>query len=297
MAEENVFRSGYVSIVGRPNTGKSTLLNVLAGQKLAIVSKRPQTTRNRILGIRNLPGAQIIFIDTPGLHEPRNLLGRTMVRTVKDVLREIDAVLLVVESSGITARDRAVAESLQGVGKPVILIVNKVDLVRKPDLLKVMDDGRAMFGFADIIPVSAMKRDGIDRILDVLSTLLPEGPKYYPDDIVTDQLERFMAAEIIREKIMRKTSDELPYSVAVEVLRWRERPDGLVAIDANIYVEREGQKAIIIGKRGIMLKSIGTAARADMEKLLNAKVFLELWVKVRKNWRNDDQLLKELGYR
>jgi GTP-binding protein Era len=292
-----VFHSGYVSLVGRPNVGKSTLLNVLLGQKIAIVSEKPQTTRNRIVGIKTLESAQIIFIDTPGIHRPMNLLGRTMVRTVKDVLKEIDLVVLVTEADARAAMDREIIESFRNIDKPVILLINKIDKVHYPDLLPVIDMYRNQFAFSEIIPVSAIKGEGVDTLVSSIVRHLPEGPKYYPDELVTDQYERFMVAEIIREKIMSRTTDEIPYSVAVEVIEWNEREDGVVFISANIYVEREGQKGIIIGVKGNRLKTIGTLSRMEMERLLGTKVFLQLWVKVRKGWRDDKRILDELGYR
>ncbi len=291
------FRSGYVSIIGRPNVGKSTLLNALLGQKISIVAARPQTTRNRILGIKNLPEAQIIFIDTPGIHKPQNLLGEAMVRTAREVLEEIDVVLFVAEAGRQAEKDRIIIESLARVAKPVFLIINKIDEVKKQDILPMMDRYSELFHFSEIIPVSALKGDGIGIVLQKILEHLPAGPKYYPDDIVTDQIERFMAAEIIREKIMEKTGEEVPYSVAVDIDSWTERPDGVVAIAGNIYVEREGQKGIIIGAKGRMLKEVGTLARIDIERLLGTRVFLQLWVKVKRGWRDDKKILHDLGYR
>jgi GTP-binding protein Era len=291
------FRSGYVSIIGRPNVGKSTLLNVLLGQKVAIVSAKPQTTRNRIMGIRTTEDAQIIFIDTPGIHTPQNLLGKTMIAAVKDAMREIDLVVFVTDAGRHFKDDRVIAEYLGGVEIPVILLINKIDLVPRAELLPLTAAYGELFPFREIIPVSAAKRDGTDLLLRKITEYLPEGPRYYPDEYVTDQIERTMAAEIVREKIMERTSDEIPYSVAVEVIEWKEREDGLIAISAHIYVEREGQKGIIIGEKGRVLKAIGTRARTDLERLLNARVFLQLWVKVRKGWRDDRRALDELGYK
>jgi GTP-binding protein Era len=291
------FRSGYVSIIGRPNVGKSTLLNVLLGQKVAIVSAKPQTTRNRIMGIRTTEDAQIIFIDTPGIHTPQNLLGKTMIAAVKDAMREIDLVVFVTDAGRHFKDDRVIAEYLGGVEIPVILLINKIDLVPRAELLPLTAAYGELFPFREIIPVSAAKRDGTDLLLRKITEYLPEGPRYYPDEYVTDQIERTMAAEIVREKIMERTSDEIPYSVAVEVIEWKEREDGLIAISAHIYVEREGQKGIIIGEKGRVLKAIGTRARTDLERLLNARVFLQLWVKVRKGWRDDKRVLDELGYK
>ncbi|MDA8078099.1 MAG: GTPase Era [Nitrospiraceae bacterium] len=291
------FRSGYVSIIGRPNVGKSTILNAVLGQKISIVSPRPQTTRNRIMGVKNLDNAQIIFIDTPGLHRPRTLLGESMVTTVREVLREIDVVVFVAETGPRIEQDRLIIGTLDGVDKPVILVINKIDQLRKAEILRVIDSYRALYPFHEIIPVSALKNDGVDLLPERIARCLPEGPKYYPDDLLTDQYERFMAAEIIREKIMERTSEEIPYSVAVEITDWTEREDGMVSIGAQIYVEREGQKGIIIGGKGRMLKTVGSLARMEIEGLLGTRVFLQLWVKVRKGWRDDKRMLHDLGYR
>ncbi len=290
------FRCGYVSLIGRPNVGKSTLLNALIGEKVAIVSPKPQTTRNRIMGIRNLPEAQIVFLDTPGIHKPRHKLGECMVREATGTFHDVDVVLFLVEPGEPAAGDGAIIESLAGLKKPVFLIINKVDTIKKQELLPVIDVYAKLYSFREIIPLSALDGDGLDHLQAALLALLPAGPRLYPDDILTDQAERFMAAEAIREKIMQQTNDELPYSIAVEVLTWKEKKDGLVAIQANIYVERDSQKGIIIGKHGARLKEIGTAARADIERLLGDRVFLELWVKVRKDWRNDERALKDLGF-
>jgi GTP-binding protein Era len=295
------FRSGYVSIIGRPNVGKSTLLNSILSEKIAIVTKKPQTTRNRIVGIKTLPEAQIIFIDTPGIHRPRHKLGEAMVRTAMEALKEVDVILLMVEPHEPEKGDKVLIDILKKVFRPgrtpVFLLLNKTDIVRKSDLLPLIEHFKELYPFKEIIPISALIQDGIDLLIKRICDYLPPGPMYYPDDLVTDQLERFMVSEIIREKIMNMTEEEIPHSVAVEVTEWKEREDGLISISSNIYVEREGQKGIIIGKKGTMLKSIGSAARVDMEKLLNTKVFLELWVKVKKNWRDDKRLLHELGYK
>jgi GTPase len=291
------FHSGYVSITGRPNVGKSTLLNSILGEKIAIVTTKPQTTRNRIIGIKTLADAQIIFMDTPGIHKPRHRLGHTMVQAALEALSEVDVVLYVVEPSEPVRQDITVIDKFGRLHCPVFLVINKIDTVRKGEILPVIARFKDIYAFREIIPVSALKRDGIDLLLEKVRANLPAGPKYYPEDLVTDQIERFMASEIIREKIMGATEQELPYSVAVEIIKWEERSDGLIMISSNIYVERDSQKAIIIGKNGSLLKSIGSAARIDIEKLLNTKVFLEIWVKVKKHWRNDMRLLRELGYK
>lgn len=295
--EQIKFRSGYVAITGRPNVGKSTLLNAILGEKVSIVTPKPQTTRNRITGIKTLPEAQIIFLDTPGIHHPRHILGETMVRAAKEALSEVDIILFMIEPKELRREDKAVMDLLKSVKIPVFLLLNKIDTVKKTELLPLIESFGEMYSFKEIIPVSAMKLDGISLLIKKICEYLPEGPKFYPDDIITDQMERFMVSEIIREKIMDKTEQEIPHSVAVEIIEWKEREDGLVSIQSNIYVERESQKAIIIGRRGEMLKSIGTDARLETERLLNTKVFLQLWVKVKKNWRDDNLLLKELGYK
>jgi len=290
------FRSGYVSIIGRPNVGKSTLLNAILGEKIAIVTPKPQTTRNRIVGIKTLSHAQIIFIDTPGIHRPKHALGETMVKVALRVLDEVDIILFMVEPHEPKRGDRSIIDSLKKVKTPVFLLINKIDTVKKSEILPVIDTFEKSYLFKEIIPVSALKQDGISILFDSVYGYLPQGPKYYPDDLITDQFERFMVSEIIREKIIDMTEEEIPHSVAVEVVQWNEREDGLISILCNIYVEREGQKGIIIGKHGTMLKSIGSTARSDIEKLLNTKIFLDLWVKVKRNWRNDKRMLKEFGY-
>jgi GTP-binding protein Era len=294
--KNNEFRSGFVSIIGRPNVGKSTLLNTILGEKVAIVTSKPQTTRNRILGIKTLPDTQIIFIDTPGIHKPRHRLGEIMVKTTMEALQEVDIILFMVEPHKPSGSDKVSMELLKKVQSPVFLLINKIDIIKKTELLPIIDNYKEMYQFHEIIPLSALKQDGIHLLIKKICEYLPYGPRYYPDDIHTDLLERFMVSEIIREKVMEMTEEEVPHAVAVEITDWLEREDGLISISSNIYVEREGQKGIIIGKRGAMLKSIETAARIDIEQLLNTKVFLELWVKVKKDWRDKKGVLTELGY-
>ncbi len=290
------FRSGFVSIIGRPNVGKSTFLNAVLGQKVSIVTSKPQTTRNRILGIKTLADAQIIFIDTPGVHRPRHGLGAAMLREVRRAVKEVDVILYMVEPTRPSQADGQAMRLFDRLDKPVLLLINKVDKVKKPDLLPVIDSYMRLHPFEEIIPISALRGEGIDTVLMEVKKYLEAGPKYYPDDLVTDRLERFMVSEIIREKIMESTSEEIPHSVAVEITGWSEKENGTVLISANVYVEKESQKGIIIGKKGATLKTVGTRARADVEGLLGARVFLELWVKVRKRWRDDKAALTELGF-
>ncbi len=294
------FRSGYVSIIGRPNVGKSTLLNSILGDKIAIVTKRPQTTRNRIIGVKTTEEAQIVFIDTPGIHRPRERLGEYMVKEAKAAIKEVDIVLFMVEPHPPGTGEKKVIELLRELlpkeDTKVFLLINKIDLIKKAELLLIIDEYKDLYEFQEIIPISALKGDGIDIVLRKIIEYLPEGPKYYPDDIITDQLERFMVSEMIREKIMALTEDEIPYSVAVEIINWEEKSD-IIVIGANIYVEKESQKGIIIGKKGSRLKKIGILAREDIERLLNTKVYLELWVKVKEDWRDRPGILRELGYR
>lgn len=294
---EKEFRSGYVSIIGRPNVGKSTLLNAILGEKIAIVSPKPQTTRNKLIGIKNLSDSQIIFIDTPGIHKPKHRLGEAMIKTAKQALAEVDLILFMVEPHGPREGEKSILNLIKKVRIPFFLLINKIDTRKKTEILPVIEEYRHLYPFPEIIPLSALKEDGVELLMKKICEYLPPGPKYYPDDLITDQAERFMVSEIVREKIMLMTKEELPHAVAVEVVQWNERKDGIIAISCNIYIEREGQKAIIIGKGGTMVKAIGTAARIDIEKLLNTKVFLEIWVKVKKDWRDDTRLLQELGYR
>lgn len=291
------FRSGFVAIVGRPNVGKSTLLNRILGEKIVITSDKPQTTRNRIQGIHNLPGGQIVFIDTPGVHRARSRLNRFMVETALAAIKEVDVVLFLVEADAEPAeQEKIITEILAGTGTPVFLVINKTDLVEKERLLERIAAYVRLFPFREIVPVSALTGDGVERLVELIFASLPEGPAYFPDDILTDLPERFVVAEIIREKVFRLTRDEIPYSVAVTVDSFKERADGLVAISASIIVERDSQKGIVIGRRGEMLKKIGSQARQEIEGLLDARVFLELFVKVRKDWSENPRLLKELGY-
>jgi GTP-binding protein Era len=294
MPGEKKFKSGFISIIGRPNVGKSTLLNSLLGEKIAIISDKPQTTRNRILGIVNRPGAQLVFIDTPGIHKPVHKMNEVMVKTALATYNEVDVVLMLVEATEKPgAGDRFIIESLSKVKTPVFLLINKVDLIEKQRLLPLMQEYSGLHSFAEIIPISALKND-LGDLLDTILKHLPQGPKYFPDDQLTDQPERFIVAELVREKIFVLTKEEIPYSSAVIIEDMKEEPD-LTRIHAVIYVERDSQKGIIIGKGGAMLKQIGTLARQDAEHLLGVKVFLKLYVKVKKGWREDDAVLRNLG--
>ncbi len=294
MPEEKKFKSGFISIIGRPNVGKSTLLNALLGEKIAIISDKPQTTRNRILGIVNRPGAQLVFMDTPGIHKPIHKMNEVMVKTALATYNEVDVILMLMEATEKPgAGDKFILSTLSKVKTPVFLLINKVDLVEKQRLLPLMQECSALHPFAEIIPISALKNDLGDLVGSILK-YLPQGPKYFPDDQLTDQPERFIVSELVREKIFELTKEEIPYSSAVVIEDMKEEPD-ITRIHAVIYVERDSQKGIIIGKGGAMLKQIGTLARQDAERLLGVKVFLKLYVKVKKGWREDDRMLKNIG--
>ena len=293
------FKSGFVSLIGRPNTGKSTLLNLLLGEKIAIISSKPQTTRNRILGIKNLPTGQIVFLDTPGVHHSRTKLNQAMVKVALATLQEVDVVCFLIEADRPDNEENdLILEDFKKVSKPVILVINKIDLVSKGRLLPIMERYSQLRSFEQIIPISALLGDGVDVLEDELLKILPEGPKFFPEDMITDLSERFLVAEFIREKVIQLTREEIPYSTAVEVEEFNEREEkNLIVIKATIQVERESQKGILIGEKGRMLKEIGRLAREEIEAFLGARVFLELWVKVEKNWREDPRALRRLGYR
>ncbi len=294
-----MFKSGFVTIVGRPNVGKSTLLNKLAGEKIAITSDKPQTTRNTIKTVITDESSQIIFIDTPGIHKPKTKLGEYMVNAARGTMGEVDAVLFLVEATDPTpgGGDIFILEQLKGSKTSVILVINKIDMVKKEQLLTVIANYSKLMDFKAIIPISAINNEGVDIIVKEIKWLLPEGPKYFPEDMLTDQPEKDIVAEIIREKILRLVKDEVPHGIGVEVISFKEREGkGLIAIQANIYCEKETHKAILIGKQGKMLKRIGSLSRVESENLLGAKVFLELWVKVKPDWRNNSNMLKTLGY-
>ncbi len=290
------FKSGFCAIIGMPNVGKSTLLNAVAGQKIAIISDKPQTTRNRILAIHSTPDEQIVFTDTPGIHEPHNKLGEYMVRVANESMRDTDVVVFVVDASkGIRDKEREIAQNIDKLGLPCILVINKVDLVRKEELLPMIADFSSMNDFEAIIPISAKENDGVDRLTDLITDYLEEGPRFYDEDAVTDQPERAIAAEIIREKMLWLLDKEVPHGIAIEISQMKEKGK-VTEIHAVINCEKKTHKGIIIGKNGEMLKKIGTMARGDIEKMLGKKVYLELWVKVRNDWRNSDFLIRNFGY-
>jgi len=291
-------KSGFVTLIGRPNVGKSTLMNKIIGQKIAITSNKPQTTRNRIQTVYTSDEGQIIFLDTPGIHKAKNKLGEYMVNVAERTLEEVDVILWLVEPSNfIGAGERHIVEQLKNVKTPVFLIINKTDTVKKDDLLQYIDTYRKIYDFAEIIPASALKGDNTDTIIELIYKYLPYGPAYYDEDTVTDQPMRQIAAELIREKALKCLDDEIPHGIAVAIDRMNFRKDGsIVDIDATIVCERESHKGIIIGKGGAMLKKIGSAARYEIENLVETKVNLKLWVKVKKEWRDSDFLLKNFGY-
>ncbi len=294
------FKSGFVSIVGRPNVGKSTLTNCLAGEKISIISNKPQTTRNTIKTIINTDSSQIIFIDTPGIHKPKTKLGEYMVSIAEDTLNEVDIVLFLVEATDAEpgSGDQFIMEQLKELSTPVFLIINKIDLIKKEQLFERIKKYTDIMEFAAVIPISALNDEGTGIVLKEIEKLLPEGPKYFPDDIITDQPEKMLAAELIREKILELIQEEVPHGTGVEVISFKEREGrDLIDIEANIYCERESHKGILIGKEGKMLKKIGSLARVEIENLLGVKVFLQLWVKVKPDWRNSDNMLKTLGYK
>ena len=301
MQEKN-FKSGFVTIIGRPNVGKSTLMNKLIGMKIAITSNKPQTTRNRIQTVYTDPErGQIVFLDTPGIHKAKNKLGEYMVSVAERTLKEVDVILWLVEPSNfIGAGEQHIIDQLRKVRTPVILIINKTDTVEKEKILEYIDTYRKVYDFAEIIPTSALRGDNTDDVIESVFQYLPNGPMYYDEETVTDQPERAICAELIREKALHCLKDEVPHGIAVAIDQMKERKKGnaaIVDIDATIVCERDSHKGIIIGKRGSMLKQIGTNARYEMERLLGAKVNLKLWVKVKKDWRESDFLVRNFGYR
>lgn len=291
------FKSGYASIVGRPNVGKSTLLNRLMSQKVAVTSNRPQTTRNKITGVLHLSGAQIILVDTPGIHQSDRTLNEMMVRASVSTYSDVDLILVMLSAdSGFCAEDEFVLNTMREVKTKKILVINKIDLVNKPRLLSLIDEMNQKKLFEEIIPVSALKEDGLDQLKSLIVNYLPEGPEYFPKGMVTDCPETFLFGEIIREKILKLTRFEVPHSVAVVVEDMYEQENGVIQIDATIYAEKDSQKKILIGEKGNMLKSIGRQARQEIEKRLGTKVFLNLFIKVKANWRDQKRTIKEFGY-
>lgn len=295
---ENDFKAGFVTLIGRPNVGKSTLMNQLIGQKIAITSSKPQTTRNRIMTVYTDDTCQMVFLDTPGIHESKNKLGEYMTKAAKSTLEEVDVILWLVEpSTFIGAGEKGIIEELRKSKKPVILVINKIDTVEKESLSKFEEAYRSHMDFAKVVHVAALRRINIDEVMAAIKEFLPYGPPFYDEDTLTDQPERQIVAEIIREKALRLMKDEVPHGIAVTIERMREREDKeLMDIDATIICERDSHKGIVIGKGGAMLKRIGSQARRDIEELVGIKVNLQLWVKVRKDWRDDKNMMKSFGY-
>ena len=292
------FKSGFVTLIGRPNVGKSTLMNHLIGQKIAITSEKPQTTRNRIQTVYTDERGQIIFLDTPGIHKAKNKLGEYMVNVAENTLKEVDVILWLIEpTTFIGAGERHIAEQLSKIKTPVILVINKIDTVKsKEEILTFIAAYKDILNFAEIIPVSALKEMNIEDVKSSIFKYLPAGPQFYDEDTVTDQPMRQIAAELIREKALRMLDDEIPHGIAVVIDQMKERPNGIIDVDATIVCERDSHKGIIIGKGGSMLKRIGTAARMEIENLMDTKVNLKLWVKVRREWRDSDMYMKNYGY-
>lgn len=296
--ENKHFKSGFVAVIGRPNVGKSTLINSLIGQKIAIMSDKPQTTRNKIMCVLTTDNEQVIFLDTPGIHKPLHKLGEYMVKAAEGTLKEVDAILFVVDATeDLGGGERYIMERLQATKKSVILIVNKLDLIDRQSVLPIIEKYTKAYDFAGVVPISAKEKMNLDSLLAELNKYLPEGPQYYPADTVTDQPERLIAAEMIREKVLHLTRDEIPHAIAVDIEEMKSRTNDKVYIRATIYVERESQKGIVIGKRGALLKEIGALARKDIETMLGSKTYLDLWVKVKKDWRDRSNVLHELGFR
>lgn len=292
------FQSGFVSLIGRPNVGKSTLMNLLIGEKISIISSKPQTTRNKIQTILTTDNMQVIFVDTPGIHKAKSKLGDYMVKSAETSLNDVDIVLYLIEPyEKIKDSDKAILEKLQKVETPVFLVINKIDTVEKPELLKVIESYSNEYNFAEIIPLSALKGKNQDTLLENIEKYLPEGPKYFPEDMITDQPEKQIVSEIIREKALYLLQDEIPHGIAVEITSMKHRKDkDIMDIDAIIYCEHESHKGIIIGKQGSMLKKIGSNARRDIQRFLGSQINLQIWIKVKKDWRDSDFLLKNFGY-
>ncbi|PBB06856.1 MULTISPECIES: GTPase Era [Salimicrobium] len=294
----DTFKSGFTAIVGRPNVGKSTFMNRVIGEKIAIMSDKAQTTRNRIQGVYTDEDSQIVFIDTPGIHKPKHKLGNYMVNTAEQTLNEVDIILFMINAEeGYGRGDQFIVDRLKNVDRPVYLIINKIDRVHPDKLITLIEQYRELMEFTEIVPISALEGNNVDHLLTVIKGHLEEGPQYYPEDQITDHPERFVISEFIREKVLHLTREEIPHSIAVKIEGIDEEENGSLHIQAIIVVERKSQKGIIIGKQGSMLKEVGTRARKDIEALLGSKVFLELWVKVQKDWRNRSIDLNDFGYR
>lgn len=294
---EKAYKSGFVSVIGRPNVGKSTLINSLIGQKVVIMSDKPQTTRNKIMCVLTTDDAQILFIDTPGIHKPKHKLGEYMVKAAENTLREVDVILFVVDATEeLGGGERYILERLASVKTPVILVVNKIDKLEKAKVLPVIQSYQGLHPFAGVVPISALEHTNLDGLVKEIKSYLEEGPQYYPEDMITDQPERLVIAELIREKVLHATREEIPHAIAVDIEEITTRPNDDLYVRAVIYVERESQKGIVIGAKGALLKEIGRQARTDIENLLGSKVFLDLWVKVKKDWRNRDGMLRSFGY-
>lgn len=294
------FKSGFITIIGRPNVGKSTLLNLLTGEKVAIMSNKPQTTRHTIRTVLTTEEYQMIFVDTPGIHKPKNKLGEYMMQEALSTFEGVDLILFMVDANdkNIGPGDNMIIEELDKAGVPVVLLINKVDMVEKSSILPLIAQFNEAYEFEEIVPISASDARTKDQVLEIIQNLLPEGDMYYPEDMLTDQHEKVLAQELIREKLLHLLSDEVPHGIGVEVIGFKEKSQKkIIEIDANIYCEKESHKGIIIGKDGKVLKRVGTLARHDMERLFDSKVFLKLWVKVKDDWRNSDFMLNELGYK
>ncbi|WP_058307417.1 GTPase Era [Gracilibacillus massiliensis] len=296
---DNNYKSGFVAIIGRPNVGKSTFMNHVIGQKIAIMSDKAQTTRNKIQGVYTDDQKQIVFIDTPGIHKPKHKLGDFMVKIAENALNEVDAIMFMINADeGYGLGDQYIIDRLQSIKKPVFLVINKIDLVHPDQLLPLIEQYKDKYPFEEIIPISALEGNNVNHLMDVFTEHLPEGPQYYPEDQITDHPERFIIGELIREKVLHLTREEIPHSVAVVIDKIDNRSeDEKVLVQASIVIERKSQKGIIIGKQGKMLKDIGKRARIDIERLLGTKVYLELWVKVQENWRNKPHQLQEFGFK
>ncbi|MBD7943842.1 MULTISPECIES: GTPase Era [Psychrobacillus] len=295
------FKSGFISIIGRPNVGKSTFLNRVIGQKIAIMSDKPQTTRNKVQGVLTLDESQMIFIDTPGIHKPKHKLGDFMLKVAKNTLREVDVILFMVNATEPRGKgDEFIIDLLEKNETPVFLVINKIDQVHPDDLIGIIESYKDKYDFAEIVPISALQGNNVERLLETIQSYLPEGPQYYPADQVTDHPERFIISELIREKVLHLTREEIPHSIAVVIDKIKKEEDtdkDMIRVMATIIVERDSQKGIVIGKKGALLKEVGTRARHDIEMLLGTKVFLELWVKVQKDWRNKSAHLRDYGFR